>query len=245
MAERAGATAPVSRAVCLGRVLEDEQTPRLGERVDRVDVTCLPVEMDGEDRRGSRPDGGPGRGGVDQPGPIEHIAQHGRRTDVADRQRRGDERVRRHDHLVTGADAVGLQHQGQRGRAGGDAHTVLGLRVLRELSFELLDLCAKRECARVEQASKRFLQLTLDACVLYIKGDEAHVAPAPRRDCCCHIPSLPCSVRGELCQPGNEYGIGRRAHGSFSKMNIAQALYFVQGVSGAFWVVAGGPTSGH
>ena len=120
----------------LCRVLEDEQATRPREGVDRVHVARLPVQMDGQDRRRARPDGGSGRGGVDQAGSVEHVAQHGRRADVADRQRRGDERVRRHDHFIAGADAVGLEHQRQRGRARGDADAVPGLRVLGELGFE-------------------------------------------------------------------------------------------------------------
>ena len=41
-----------------------------------------------------------------------------------------------------------------------------GLRVLGELGFEPLDLDAKRERTRAEQARKCFFQFTLDASVL-------------------------------------------------------------------------------
>ena len=70
-AERPDAAPAIARPVRLSRVLEHEQTGRLGERVERADVTCLAIEVNGEDRRGARADGGASGVGIDQAGPVD------------------------------------------------------------------------------------------------------------------------------------------------------------------------------
>jgi hypothetical protein len=62
--------------------------------------------------------------------------------------------------------------------------------------------------------------------VLLLESDETHGAPASRRDCCLHNPSLPFSVPKELWQSAVRYGMGRRAHASFNKLNIVRGVYF-------------------
>lgn len=88
------------------------------------------------------------------------------------------------------------------------------------LGFEPVHLDSERERTRAEQAGNCSFQFTLDGSVLSIESDEAHSAPARRRDCCClHIPPLPVSVREDLCHPAAAGEIGRRAHASFNEMN--------------------------
>ncbi len=53
--------------------------------------------------------------GVDQAGAVVDVDAHRRRSRVSHRERCGDERVRRYDHLVAWRDAGRLQHDAQRG----------------------------------------------------------------------------------------------------------------------------------
>ena len=77
---------------------------RPGERVDRVHVADLPVEMDRDDRRRSRwTTASAAESNVDQPGLVLHVAEDRRRPGVEDGERRRDEGVGRDDHLVAAA----------------------------------------------------------------------------------------------------------------------------------------------
>ncbi len=138
-----------------------------------IDVTCLAVEMHADHRNRARTDRRPGRVRVDQPGPVEHIAQHRCGAGVGDGQGRRDERVGGHDHLVAGTDVVGPQHQRQRRRARRYPDTVVGPAVAREVRLEPLDLGAERERAGPEQPVKRLRQLIPDLLVLNVQRAEA------------------------------------------------------------------------
>jgi hypothetical protein len=59
------------------------------------------------------------------------------RADRADRFGGGNEGVARRDHLVAGADAIGAQHQFQRGRAAGDANGKAGGAIFGKARLEL------------------------------------------------------------------------------------------------------------
>ena len=100
------------------------------------------------------------------------------------------------------------------------------LRVLGELCLEALDLDSKGVRARLQKPSESVFQFMLDMSVLLLESDETHGAPAPRRDCCLHNRSLPFSGPKELWQPAVHYGMGRRAHASFNKLNIVRGVYF-------------------
>ena len=97
----------------LGSVLEHEQAVGLRDLVDRIHVAHLAIQMDGNDRRSAWRDGRPRGLRVDQARGLVDLAQDRRRARVHGAQRRGDERVRRNDHLIPGADAGGPEHQRQ------------------------------------------------------------------------------------------------------------------------------------
>ena len=124
-------------------VLEHEQAVARSERVDPLHVAHLPVQVHGDHRRRARADQR-GRGiGIDQPGVPLHVAEDRRRPGVQHAQRRRDERVPGHQHLVARPDPGGDQRQRERGRAGGDPHALGRLTVVGELPLERLDLAAR------------------------------------------------------------------------------------------------------
>ena len=139
---------------------------RLGDRVERVHVAGLAVQVHGDDADGPRADRGSRRLRVDQTGAVQHVAQHRRGADVRDGQRRRDEGVGRNDHLVAGSDVVGPQHQRQRRGPGGDSDALLDAAVLREFVLKRLDLGAEDVRARAEHAIERLMQALPDGRVL-------------------------------------------------------------------------------
>ena len=146
-AERADAPSAVAGAMCLAGILDHVDPGLAREREDRIEIdggaeqvhrdyaAYAGVEVGGDDLGGDQM-----RVGVD-------VDQSRSRADGADRLRRGDERVGRHDHLVAGADLQRAQRQYQRLGARGDADREVGLAVGRELLLEGLDGLAEREGA--------------------------------------------------------------------------------------------------
>ena len=78
----------------------------------------LAVEVDRQDRLGARRDGGLDVGRVDRERRRVDVDEHRRGAAVVDGRHGGDERVRRRDDLVAGADAGGQQRQVQGAGAG-------------------------------------------------------------------------------------------------------------------------------
>ena len=72
--------------------------------------------------------------------------------------------------------------------------------------------------------------------MLWVESDEAHGAPAPRRECCClHVPSLSVLLLpNDLSQLGIAGGMGRHAYVSFKAMNGGREVYCALGF-GAVW----------
>jgi hypothetical protein len=160
--------------VGLGGILEHQQAMGLGERLDGRHIAGLAIEMDGQHGRRARPDRRPGGVGIDEPRVGPDVAEDRGGPDVGDGQGRGEEGVAGHDDLVARADAVGLEHQSQRGGSRGDADAVGHLAVGGELRLERLELGAQRVGTGLQHQCERLLQLVGDAGVLTVKGDEAH-----------------------------------------------------------------------
>ena len=80
-----------------------------------------------------------GRGGVEVVGQRVDVGEDRRRAALPDRVGRGDERQRRHDDLVAGADAGDVEREVQRGGAVGRRHGVGRADALGEGRLELGD----------------------------------------------------------------------------------------------------------
>ena len=107
--ERPGQATVERSAVSLGCVLEQRESLARGQGAERVHVADLPVEVHGEDRSGPWADRSRDRGRIDQAVVGQHIGAHRRGAGVDHGERRRDERVRRDDHHVAGADPSRLR----------------------------------------------------------------------------------------------------------------------------------------
>ena len=115
--------------------------PRTDQYTCVTGQLLVSADVDGHDRPGLiRNRGLDGRGryvhrvGIDVNEDRDSVRLHYRTCG-------GDERIRRHDHLVAGLDADGLQRNNQRNGAIGNADAVLCALILGELLLELTDLC--------------------------------------------------------------------------------------------------------
>jgi hypothetical protein len=84
---------------------------RRGDRRDRFRIHHLAVQVHGDDRCRGAVDRGLRGGRIDQQGVGTDIDESGPGTGRAHRFGRRDERVRRDDHLVTGADTEAAQDE--------------------------------------------------------------------------------------------------------------------------------------
>jgi hypothetical protein len=150
----------------------------VGEPSQLVHLTGLPVEMHGQDRGCPRADCARHSARVEQSGTGVHICIHRLGAGVDHRQCGGDERVRRHDHLVAGANPSCSEHDRQCGGARGDADAVVDPTVSSELALEQLDLAAEDEVTRTKHAPKRGVQVAGKQPVLSIKRAERHLRHA-------------------------------------------------------------------
>ena len=100
-------------AVALGAVLHNLQTMAAGDGADRVHIAALAVEMHGQNRFGSRGDGGLDGGGVDV---VVFVRFHKDRRCAVDRDAHdaGDVGVGGDDDLVPHADAEQAERDPQR-----------------------------------------------------------------------------------------------------------------------------------
>ena len=128
------------------RSILDERNAALGEGGhERRVVDRTAVQIDRDDRgdvltpRAQRVDGLDHERDVDVRVTRLRIDEHGRRTRVDDRVRRGSKRHRRHDDDVTGPDAVVQQRQVQRSRARRERQRAGDPGALGDLRLETVD----------------------------------------------------------------------------------------------------------
>ena len=100
LAEPAGPASLVGRTDRLGGILQHEQAVMPRDLVDRVHVGGLTVEMDRDDRTRLRRHGRLDLRRVDIVGVRLDVDEHRPGAGPPDRAGRGEERVRRRDHLV-------------------------------------------------------------------------------------------------------------------------------------------------
>ncbi len=147
----AGSEAVSARAVRLGGVFQHEQTVPVRKRAHGPDVCQLAVEVHRKQEPGSRPDGRLGRVDVEVQVGLAHVDGNRGGAGLHDRLERGDEGVRRHDHLVSRLDARGEQAEAKRIEAAAEPDAVRDPAVVRECLLELGDGRPVREGARLEQ----------------------------------------------------------------------------------------------
>jgi hypothetical protein len=133
--------------VCLGRVLDDQQTVGTGQLHDGRHVHSSTKEVHRNDaahrrreRRFERLDSHQLRLGI-------YVGEAWTGAHKADRLCRGDERVGRNHHLVVGPDLKGPQGQDERLGPGGYAHRVGNFAPGGIVGLELFDRGATRESA--------------------------------------------------------------------------------------------------
>ena len=100
------------------------------------------------------------------------VGEDRRRAAARDRLGGREERERRADDLVAGADLERVEREHERVRAVGDADRLLDAEVLGGLALERLDLGAEDEAAAVEGAGERLLELRDEGRVLRLDVNE-------------------------------------------------------------------------
>ena len=120
----------------LAGILDHLEPIALRDLADRVHVSSLTVQVDGQNGLGVRCDLGLDLAHVHQVGVGIDIDKHRSRTGQQDGLGRGDEGVRHGDHLVARSNAHGAQNDVQRAGAVADADAVLDAAELGELPLE-------------------------------------------------------------------------------------------------------------
>jgi hypothetical protein len=145
VAEAAGLSPAVGRAMRLARVLDDDEPVPVGDGPDHVHVGDETEQMDRADRPGSRGDGRFDLLRVDQIRVRLDVDEHGRRAGKENRVRGRGERVSDGDHLITRLEPDPSEDRHQRQRPVAHRNRVLHPHQLRPLGFELGDLAALRD----------------------------------------------------------------------------------------------------
>ena len=135
----------------------------------------MAVQVDWNDRARSRPDRRGNRRGVDGVSVAIHVDQHRLGADRGNGQHRGDEGVRRCDHLVARADAKGAQRQLDGGESAANRNRVPRADERGVFGFELFDGRTKNEVAPLEDAADGRFDLRRECAMLRFQVDERHV----------------------------------------------------------------------
>ena len=149
----------------MGGIFNHDQLVPLGDGHDGVHVRDLAGHVHRHDGAGARRDGGFDGLGVEVEGFQVNVREHRHGVGLDHRRRGGEERVRRHDHLVLGLDAGGHQGDTQRDGAVDHADAVLGAVHGGEALLEFSDLRAVElaPLAAAERAQQPlFLRLAED-----------------------------------------------------------------------------------
>ena len=168
--EPADPALPVARTVGLGRVLDDLQAAKSRELQDRRHVGRLAEEVHWDDRPRPWRDGLLDPLGIDREGVGARIDRHRDRPHRSDREECRDERVARHDDLVTGADAEGGQRERQCVEPTAHPNAVFRSAIVGEFLLEPLELLAQYELPAVDDSTIRGVQVPAVLVVVAAKG---------------------------------------------------------------------------
>ncbi len=177
-AERAAGAVAIARAVRLRGVFDEGEPVLATERANGVRVAGMSEEIDAGDRL--RPCGHRLSRLLDVELPVlVAVDEDDSCTHADDRQDRGDERVRRSDHLVAGSDANRLVREREAGGPGGDAHAMVDAAGVSPFRLEPRHFLAEDVLRRGDCVEYRRVDLVLDGRVLTLQVDEVdglHVA---------------------------------------------------------------------
>ncbi|EGE59473.1 hypothetical protein RHECNPAF_2190075 [Rhizobium etli CNPAF512] len=171
-AEAAGARAFVLRAVRLACVLDNRYSVVVGNRPDRVHVSHLPVEMDGNDGLGA---------GCNLSLELSRIHRQRHRLDIdenrpcaciADRRYGRDEGKRHGNDFIAGADAGREKRQMQGAGPGVDCDRMFDVAIVREFLLEAGDLLAQYVLPRSQDAEHCGVDFALDGIILCLEVQE-------------------------------------------------------------------------
>jgi hypothetical protein len=139
--ERAALAPLEHRSDRLGGVLDNEHPVTLGDVHNPVHAADAAGEMHRHDRARARRHRALDRRRID----VligQHVDEHRARAEVDDHRGRGDERIRRRDHLVAGTDARHFEREKQRVGAGVERDRLAGAAVFGQPRLEPFDLRA-------------------------------------------------------------------------------------------------------
>lgn len=156
---------PVTRAVRLCGVLEEEQSVLLCNGPGPLDLGELAVEVYDEYRLGGRRDGRLDLAWIHEQCVQVAVDKDGRRACVAHRQRGGDEGVGGHDDLVARSNTIRLEHESERVEAVARADAVMSTAVTSEGVLERLEPGTLDEPLAFVDAVHSLSQLVLDGLV--------------------------------------------------------------------------------
>ena len=126
---------------------------------NRLHISALAIEMDGQDGARARRDRGSDGDGIDQVVIKGAIDEHRLRASVGNGFGGGDEAVGNGDDLVAGADAEGPKDELEGIGAGADDDGVLGAAEFRPLALEGGDLRPEDELAVAQHSVERRIEL--------------------------------------------------------------------------------------
>ena len=147
-AERPDRPRPVAGAQRARGVLHQRQTVAAGELEERIHVGRQAQLVHRHDRLRAGRDGTLGGRRIEVVGARVHVREDGGRAVLPDGVRGGDERQRRHDHLVPRSDARDVERELQRGRAVRRRHRLGRADACRERLLELAHARTLRDPAR-------------------------------------------------------------------------------------------------
>ena len=140
-----------------------------GDLLDRTHLGGLAVEMHRNDRPGSRRDRRLDPPGVDVVGVGLDIDEDRPGTGPPDRSCRGEEGVRRGDHLVSRPDVEGQKRQQERVGTRSTTDTACGAAILGQLGLEPGDFRSEHEHLALENLADDRLDLVADRLVLRLE----------------------------------------------------------------------------
>ncbi len=165
-AERPALLPAVRRAVRLCSVLDDVQAALVRQRQERIDIGWLAVQVDGHDGPCALRHGRQDRRHVDGRGALVAVHEDGSGACVPDRLGRGDERVRRKNDFVAGADAEPPQNQVQGVGSARHTDAVAHAEIRGECRFERRDRLSQDEVGTRARLVDRSIELRRQPLVL-------------------------------------------------------------------------------
>ena len=169
VAHAPGASSFVFGAVGLGCIFDHDEAPPLGDRQNRVHVSHLPIEVDGNDGFGALRDRGLDLRHIHRERTLIDIDEHCRGSCVLDRRDRRHESKGHGDYFVARTDSGCEQRKVQCAGAAVHSDALLGLTICSELRLERAYFRSQGELTAVKHALDGGVDFVLDADVLRLQ----------------------------------------------------------------------------